>query len=253
MERMDEKQIISSLRTLHDLSKTIDSTLDIETVIRIILEKTSSVMGESRVLLFLLDRKKRVLTVRSFIGFKGEDLPLRSFGNVRSFEHCLVRKGAVINLREVLPGEEYWRAVSFMPFLAEMLFAPLEVRGEGYGLLGVAGSGRELSEIELEMFCAIASHAGVAIDNTRLFNRIKSAFEHTAEALAEAINSRDPYTGGHTRRVAEYLMMIARCIGLAEIEKDELKLSAILHDVGKIGVADPFLERAAPSPVRRSF
>lgn len=244
MERMDKKQLIGSLRTLHDLSKIIDSTLDVETVIRTILDKTSSVMGEDRVLLFLLDKERRTLTVRSFIGFKVEDLPLRSFGNVRSFEHCLVRKGAVINMREVLTGEDYWRILSLMPFLGEMLFAPLEVRGEEYGLLGIAGRGRDLTELELEMFCAMASHAAVAIENARLYNRIKYAFEHTAEALAEAINSRDPYTGGHTKRVAEYSMMIADCIGLTEIEKDELKLSAILHDVGKIGVDDAILRKS---------
>lgn len=82
MERMDRKEIIDSLRTLHDLSKVIDSTLDVESVIRMILEKTSSFMREDRVLLLLLDRKEKVLTVRSFIGFKEEDFTLRRFCNV---------------------------------------------------------------------------------------------------------------------------------------------------------------------------
>jgi len=132
---MDKKQIIGSLRTLHDLSKTIDSTLDVESVIRTILDKTSSVMGKDRVLLFLLDKERRTLTVRSFIGFKEEDLPLRSFGNVRSFEHCLIRKGAVISLREVLTGEDYWRVLSLMPFLGEMLFPTARLpRAEGVTL-----------------------------------------------------------------------------------------------------------------------
>jgi HD-GYP domain-containing protein (c-di-GMP phosphodiesterase class II) len=240
---MDKKEIVDSLRTLHDLSKLIDSTLDVENVIRTVLEKTSSFMGKDRVLLLLLDRKEKALTVRSFLGFKEEDLPLRKFCNVRSFEHCIVKKGAVINMREVLPGEDYWRAVALMPSLDDMNFAPLEVRGEEYGLLGVAASGKVLSEVELEMFCAIASHAAVAIEDARLYNRIKLAFEHTAEALAEAINSRDPYTGGHARRVAEYSMMVADWMGLAEPEKDELKLSAILHDIGKIGIADAILRK----------
>ena len=79
---MDKNEIIDSLRTLHDLSKVIDSTLDVESVIRTILEKTSSFMREDRVLLLLLDRKEKVLTVRSFIGFKEEDFPLRRFCNV---------------------------------------------------------------------------------------------------------------------------------------------------------------------------
>jgi HD-GYP domain-containing protein (c-di-GMP phosphodiesterase class II) len=240
---MDKKEIIDSLRTLHDLSKVIDSTLDVESVIGTILEKTSSFMRVDRVLLLLLDRKEKVLTVRSFSGFKEEDFPLRRFSNVISFEHCIVRKGAVINMREVLPGEDYWRVVSLMPFLGEMVFAPLEVRGEEYGLLGVADRGRDLSEVDLEMFCAMASHAAVAIENARLYNRIKFAFEHTAEALAEAINSRDPYTGGHTRRVAKYSIRVADRMGLAKVEKDELKLSAILHDIGKIGVDDAILRK----------
>lgn len=240
---MDKKEVIESLRTLHDLSKAINSTLDVEGVVGTVLEKTSSLMGAARVLLLLLDRKEKALTIRSSLGFREGDLPLKRFHNVGSFEHCIVKKGTVINMREVLSGEDYWKSKSLMPFLEEMVFAPLEIKGEAYGLLGISGGRRDFSEIDLEIFCALGSQAAVAIENASLYGKLKGAFLHTAEALAEAVNSRDPYTGGHTRRVAEYSLIIAGVMGLSEMEKEELKLAAILHDIGKIGVDDAILRK----------
>ena len=61
-------------------------------------------------------------------------------------------------------------------------------------------------------------------------------FEQTAEALASAIDAKDPYTNGHSRRVAEYSLQIARAIGKSPEECDRIYFTALLHDVGKIGI-----------------
>lgn len=60
-------------------------------------------------------------------------------------------------------------------------------------------------------------------------------------ALAETIEMRDPYTGGHTKRVTDYSATIGKAIGLAGKELEELKLAAILHDASKIGIRDDIL------------
>lgn len=63
----------------------------------------------------------------------------------------------------------------------------------------------------------------------------------TKHVLAETIEKRDPYTGGHTQRVMEYSLAVGGLMGLSGEEIENLKLAAILHDIGKLGISDCIL------------
>ena len=71
----------------------------------------------------------------------------------------------------------------------------------------------------------------------------RRVFEQTAEALASAIDAKDRYTNGHSRRVAEYSLKIAKLAGKSEEECDKIYFAALLHDVGKIGVPIEILSK----------
>lgn len=68
--------------------------------------------------------------------------------------------------------------------------------------------------------------------------------EQTTSALAEAIDAKDSYTNGHSWRVAEYSVMIARKAGKSEEECRDIHLTALLHDVGKIGIPDIIINKS---------
>ncbi|MCR4579708.1 MAG: HD domain-containing protein [Treponema sp.] len=68
-------------------------------------------------------------------------------------------------------------------------------------------------------------------------------FGQTSEALATAIDAKDKYTHGHSTRVAEYSLKIARSIGKSEEECQKVYFAALLHDVGKIGVPDNIINK----------
>jgi putative nucleotidyltransferase with HDIG domain len=71
----------------------------------------------------------------------------------------------------------------------------------------------------------------------------KELFLASIRALAEAIDAKDPYTRGHSERVATYSASVAREMGLAAVEVERIRLSALLHDVGKIGVDDRIIRK----------
>ena len=235
--------ITDALRTLHDLSKALNSTLDIGEVEEVIMEKTSKVMATDKVLLLLLDSGGRGLVVHGSRGFDGEELRSDLLCSVGVFDHCIVHKGSVITLDEIMPRADYSRLVAAAPVLAEMVFSPLEIKGRASGLLGIRDGRRRFSEVELEIFCSLGSQSAVAMENANLYRRLKDAFFHTAGALAEAVNSRDPYTGGHVRRVERYSLRLAEAAGLDAGEIEQLRLAAVLHDIGKIGIDDAILRK----------
>ena len=75
------------------------------------------------------------------------------------------------------------------------------------------------------------------------YQRETTMVSQTTAALAEAIDAKDKYTNGHSRRVAEYSAMIAKAAGKDEEECREIYLAALLHDVGKIGVPGSIISK----------
>jgi len=68
-------------------------------------------------------------------------------------------------------------------------------------------------------------------------------FLGTVKALAAAIDGKDPYTRGHSERVSRFAVATAQALGLSEVEIEKIRVSALLHDVGKIGIDDRVLKK----------
>jgi len=71
----------------------------------------------------------------------------------------------------------------------------------------------------------------------------KALFLGTIRALAAAVDEKDPYTRGHSDRVTKYSVIIARALDLDEKTVETISISALLHDVGKIGIDDKILKK----------
>ena len=72
---------------------------------------------------------------------------------------------------------------------------------------------------------------------------LESAYLEFIETMAQALDARDPYTAGHSIRVAAYAYAIAREVGLPEREAAAIRFAAQLHDIGKIGIPDAVLQK----------
>jgi putative nucleotidyltransferase with HDIG domain len=72
---------------------------------------------------------------------------------------------------------------------------------------------------------------------------LNQAYFQFIETMAQALDARDPYTAGHSQRVSDYSTAIARAMDLATEEVEVIRIGALLHDIGKIGVADAVLQK----------
>jgi HD-GYP domain-containing protein (c-di-GMP phosphodiesterase class II) len=129
----------------------------------------------------------------------------------------------------------------------------------GILLLGKKNDGTEFGHDELDFFIALAQDVTMAIRNAQLFMELKSELEknrslfyHTTIALAAAIDAKDHYTHGHTNRVTNISIAIAKKLGeknKKEVDEkflEEVHIASLLHDIGKIGVPEAILNKEGP-------
>jgi HD-GYP domain-containing protein (c-di-GMP phosphodiesterase class II) len=123
-------------------------------------------------------------------------------------------------------------------------------------LLGAKKNGKKFTKEELDFFLALTSNMAMAIRNAQLFKELESEldkkhqlFMRTTIALVAAIEAKDDYTHGHTTRVTNFSLEIAK--KLAQKNKklinsrflENLHIASLLHDVGKIGVPEHILNK----------
>jgi len=74
-------------------------------------------------------------------------------------------------------------------------------------------------------------------------SQLTRAYVEFVGSLAQALDARDSYTAGHSRRVSEYSCAIAKVLGLPEAQIETIRMGALLHDLGKIGISDIVLQK----------
>lgn len=94
---------------------------------------------------------------------------------------------------------------------------------------------------EAKLLQAVVRQASLALHNRHLMEDLRELFYNTIEALVAAIEVKDPYTCGHSRRVAQWAADTARQYGMAEKDISDIYIAAIVHDVGKIAVEKTIL------------
>ncbi|MDI3339252.1 MAG: GAF domain-containing protein [Sphaerobacter sp.] len=93
---------------------------------------------------------------------------------------------------------------------------------------------------------ALARQLGLALATLRLRQRWRRLYRSSVEALAAMVDARDPYTHAHSRNVAHYSRLIATRLRLPASQVEQIELAGLLHDIGKIGIADRILTKEGP-------
>lgn len=258
---MQEK--VHQLEQFNKFSALLNSTLDTATVREKALEGTCNLLRCETASLLLVDPLKAELNWdcshdeflmphsipqsipindRSIVGhvaMSGESVICNDFQNdPRSFKY--------FGKNFLIPTE----------FKAQtLLCVPLKARERTVGVLlafnklatvpakSSMHSWPDFYEEDRKILETLSHQVAIAIENSRLYTDLKKGFFDTVEALAEAIEKKDRYTGGHTKRVVYYSMCVAKYMDLSHEQLEQVHLAAILHDVGKIGVEDSILKK----------
>jgi HD-GYP domain-containing protein (c-di-GMP phosphodiesterase class II) len=216
---------------------------------RQILERLRAAANAQVAALILFEEERRRWVFQTATGLNCQEGSISSlvwsYGKRLQAGKKDLEEGFVITAEEMANRSEllFERMLGFKSFC----FHPLKVdqRVLGGVLLGNRRNGLNFFKRDLRRLIPAAQNAASDLERVRLYRELKGVFINSVRAFVSAIDAKDPYTHGHSERVTEYSVKIAKTLAWSEERIDALLMSAILHDVGKIGVPEQILSKPA--------
>jgi len=246
---------IHRLTTLRDIDAAIASSTDLRVTLNILMDHTLKHLKTDAVDIMLYHPELQSLTYLSSAGFNNPSpsRPLMRLGEGLAGQ--VVMKGGIEHVPDIRISNEVKRD----PMLIREGFItyfgiPLIIKGQTKGVFEIFHRAPFTPSIEWTQFLqTLAGQAAIAIDNSQLFEHLQrsnqevtQAYDTTLEGWARALELRDRETEGHTRRVTELTMQLARYMNIAEDELINIYRGVLLHDIGKMGVPDQILRKTGP-------
>ena len=250
------RQRLEHVSVLHQIDLVITSSVDLRNTMDFVLEKLQAQLKVDAACVLLLDPASSTLRFFKGTGFRSQQLSGLSLqlGENHAGRAALERQSIFIpDLRESPAGFAHPETLADEDFLAYACM-PLIAKGEVKGVLEIFNRAVLSWDQEwMEFFNVLAGQAAIAIDNSMLFDDLERshmelslAYDATIEGWSHALDLRDRETEGHTQRVTDLSVRLARKLGLSEAEIVQLRRGGLLHDIGKMGVPDTILNKPGP-------
>ncbi len=240
----EDNLLFSKLISLHEITKTLSSTLDINDLNFKFLDFSAKMTKADGGALMLINHNGRLgLTLTIGGEFNKEFFLQKSFLSASKYvaknsEPLFFNRGMTGFPEEILPVPS--EIQSFISF-------PLKTPSATLGVLHLIRHKEQdlFTNLDLEIINVLSSQASISIENVRLYQNIRDNYLKTIRAFALAVEAKDEYTHGHSENVMKYTMILAKHLGLPDHELELVKYAGLLHDIGKIGISETILNKTS--------
>ena len=245
----------SKLALLYRISQTLSSSLALDEVLYRVLDEVIQAISAERAFL-MLRNDQGVLVFRAARGMDQTTINDPSFQISRSIVERAVQEEKAVLTSDALEDARFNTQMSVVTLrLRSILCVPIKHKGQMIGLIYVDNRLQTgmFTKDDLELLTAISFSAAIAIENAKLYENLQQskqvleiAYDSTLEGWARALELRDRETEGHTRRVTDLTVRLARALGLKGEDLVQIYRGALLHDIGKMGIPDEILRKPGP-------
>lgn len=238
---------VQELMSLLEAFKQLNSNIEIQDVFEDILLQMVNVIRAEAGTLWVVDEEQHKIKVVAAYGESAAKILHMEMGMSEGIVGKVIMSGQELLIEDV-PSHPNWsnRADSSSGFVTKsMITVPLAVKGQVLGALQLLNKkdGRHFTEQDMSLAVALASQSALALHNSQMFDQVLRMLLSMIRTLAKVLDARDPYTAGHSERVAKYSLWIAERLGFDAQLSEELYKAALLHDIGKIGIPDEILRK----------
>jgi HD-GYP domain-containing protein (c-di-GMP phosphodiesterase class II) len=245
LRRIEDK--VERLALLSHLSQILNSTLDHKEIRRRAMEAATQLMKAEVGSLLLVDEEERQLYFEVALGDREKEIKTISLNFGEGIAGWVAQHGKPLIVNAPGKDRRFFKGVDERTEFKtrNIICVPVKVKKKIIGVLeAINKKGKKgFDKEDLSLLTSLADQVAIALDNSRLYQELEEMFFQTADSLADAIEQRDPYTGGHTQRVTLYSQAIAKYLQLKPLERKWLKITSVLHDIGKIGIEDHILKK----------
>ncbi|MEW6401886.1 MAG: PAS domain S-box protein [Chloroflexota bacterium] len=248
------REQLSRLTALREIDQAINSSFDVNISLHVLLSQTVKQLGVDAATVLRYDPDVNTLKYAAGLGFRSGAVQMESINLTSSYAGRAVLERRVVQLPDLAAAEENLFAAGSLQKegFAGYFGAPLVVKDNVIGVLEVFQRSIVARDDEwLDFFKTLAGQAAIAMDNGQLFEKLHrtnyelmQAYDATIEGWSRAMDLRDKETEGHSQRVTDMSLRLARLMGVQENEIIHIRRGALLHDIGKMGVPDPILLKA---------
>jgi PAS domain S-box-containing protein len=246
---------VDHLAAMHSIDKVITASLDLPVTLDVILEQVTSQLQVDASDVLLLNPHTQSLEYAAGRGFRYSGVQKTRMRLGEGFAGRAALERRTIHMPDILEGRQ-----SLLFSVAEkegfVMYhgVPLIARGQVQGVLEIVHRSPMDTDVEWLRFAdALAKQAAIAIDNATLFEDLQRsntelalAYDNTLAGWSRALDLRDNETEGHTQRVTDVTVRLARSMNVAEAALLQIQRGALLHDIGKMGIPDSILLKPGP-------
>lgn len=249
-------QSLQRLQGLHDIDLAINASLDVNLTLQVLIGQVINQLKVDASCVLLYDENSQTLKFGAGRGF-GSTIQLKSskilFGQSYAGRAALERKTVkALNLSQFIESHEFRNFITNEDF-SSYIGVPLVAKNSVVGVLEVYSRTPLTPDDDWMNFLeTLAAQAAITINNARLFDdlqrshqQINLGYDQTIEGWARTLEMRDEETEGHSRRVTDLTVALAKAIGLEGESLVQIRRGAILHDIGKMAIPDDILQKPA--------
>ena len=240
------------LIALVKIGQAVAAEKNIDSLIRTIAEETKIALSADRCTVFLYDKENNELYSKVATGL--DDFKELRIPADKGLAGHVVQTGETINIKDAYNDKRFNKDVDKKTGYKTKTILCMPIKNFNQEIIGVFQVLNKFDETftidDEDLLVAIASSAGISLENAQLFERQskmieeqKIIFDSFIETLASSIDARDKITSGHSTRVKMYSTLIAKEFGMEKNDMYILEKAAALHDIGKIGIRDSVLQK----------
>lgn len=230
------------LQAVYEANQIISSERDLKKLFERVMAQIFRLVPAHNGVILLKDEKKGELVVEHVRQGEGQgEVAMSSSIVKRAYE-----QGEAIITYNAADDARFDAGASIIAQnITSAMCAPLTHQHERLGVIYVdtRGTRSAFTQGDLELLVALSGPAAIAIRNAQYLAKLQKSYQDTLIALANSIELRDHYTVGHTWRVTNFALEIARTLGWPEDKLRECEMGGVLHDIGKISVDDAVLRK----------
>lgn len=245
------KRHLDRLRSLRAIDVAILSTTDLRLALKTVLDETKNRLQADIVQVALFNYETLSLDAIATMGNRTKAMESLSNKLDMGIHSRVATERRTISVEQIDKNEVG------DPFISTILTeggmsvycSPLIVKGSFIGVLNIIfRKSYNATRDWIEFFEALAGQAAMAIDSVKSFEELQRsnlelalAYDTTIEGWSHALDLRDKETEGHTLRVTQMTLKLARIVGISSAELVHIRRGALLHDIGKMGIPDNIL------------